>query len=297
VRKPLLLLLLPVAGCIASPPRSYEDVKEVYVEAAPVVSAGTLLRRVGFPFNKEMEEESFVSVRSFSRGAIEAHQKLGQVLDQWPPRGSDRAAPGVVQAPPTLDVSSYPPNDPPVLLVALTEVEKRDESGCYVGHSVFLGDEQLQTGLREVVHHVRLVLVNRESDRVRLDAADVLLEVPDGVEPYELVASADGDGARATDLEVAPGEHALLHLFFAGTSLPETVRLRWRARLVERPGARPVGPREWTFEVRLQRRYVVDPGIITALEDAAARRLDLPPPKPKPRDPWREPRMEAMGGR
>lgn len=261
--------------------------KEVYVDAAAVTSAPAL-RPVPFPVPLEAEPGLFSALRTMRRGALESRQKLARMLGQWPPPGADPDDPHVAGAEPVLDTSAYPAQDPPVILLATSEQPgARDDTACYVGHCAYAGGE-LDAGGREVIHHLRLLVCNQESEALRLEVEDVEVEA-EGLARLERVAAADDDGARLEALEVAPGEQALAHVFFSGSQVPPSILVRWR--LVPVQGDALGAP----FEVRLQRRYVLSPGRVSALEDAVARRLPLPNPRPRPGDPWREPRMEPVG--
>lgn len=276
-----------VAGCVTAPPREYPDLKEVYVDAAAVTSAPAL-RQVPFPLPPEAEAGVYSALRGLRTGAVEGMQKLARALGQWPPPGADPHDPQVIAAAPELDVSAYPAHDPPVILVATgSHTGGREETASYLGHCAYAGGG-LDAGGREVVHHLRLLVVNREAQPVCLDVLDVELEA-EGLAVLERLTAADADGARLESLEVLPGEQGLAHVFFAGTQVPPSIVARWRLR-----GARE-GELVGSFQVQLQRRYIINPGRVSALEDAAARRLPLPEPRPRPGDPWREPRMEPVG--
>lgn len=284
----LVVAVVAAAGCVTEPPRAYSDVKEVYVDAAAVTSA-PLLRPVPFPLPADAEPGVFSAVRSARLGALEARQKLARALDQWPPPGASADDPHLAAAAPEIDVSGYPAEDPPVILLATSDpIHGREDTGCYLGHAAYAGLE-LDGGGREVIHHLRLLVVNADLEPLRLVPTDVVVEA-EGLGRLEGLAAADEDGARLDALEVPPGEQRLAHLFFAGAKVPRAITVRWRL-------ARPGDGGAWAipFEVFLQRRYVLAPGQVSPLEDAVARRLPLPAPRPRPGDPWREPRMEPVG--
>lgn len=283
----LLTSVVALAACVTPPAREYPDMKEVYVDAAAVTSAPAL-RPVPFPLPLEAEPGVFSAVRSARLGAIEGQQKLGRMLEQWPPPGTKADDPHVAAAPPDLDLSAYPAQDPPVILLATSEqMQQRDDTGCYLGHCAYAGQE-LDTGGREVVHHLRLLVVNMEAETVRLAVDDLQVEGA-GLARLERLAAADQDGARLEVLEVAPGQQGLAHVFFTSSQVPPSIVVRWR--LTRADGGSPATG----FEVLLQRRFVLRPGRVSALEDAVARRLPLPNPRPRRGDPWREPRMEPVG--
>lgn len=291
-RRPLVFAVVAVvAGCAAPPPAAYDDLKEVYCEPPPAEVEVEALRQVPFPLPAEAEPGVFSVVRSLRTGPLEGQRRLGRMLGQWPPPGVDPSDPAA--PPPDLDLTEFPRQDPPVLLLATSDaLAGRDDSGCYLGHAAFAGQD-LEAGGREVIHHLRLLVVNQEAEPLRLAPEDVALEVA-GAARLERLAAADADGARLDALVVAPGEQRLAHVFFTGTQVPPTVIVRWRltAHVQARPGQ---APRVWDFEARLQRRFVLSPGRVSALEDAVARRLPLPAPRARPGDPWREPRMEPVG--
>lgn len=283
---------LLLAACAAPPPKAYQELKETYVEAA-VMNTATAIRQVPFPVAAEAEPEVFVVVRSLRHGAIEAQQKLARALGQWPPPGTSADDPALAAVSPQLDLSNFTPTDPAVILLTLAQIEQREESGCYIGHSAYAGQE-LDTGGREVIHHLRLLLVNRQDETLRVRPGDVSVDI-EGLGALSLLAATDANGATLDVLEVDSHEQALMHVFFTSPQVPPTIRVTWRVLLVE-----PVGDfggpgthdREWTFDARLQRRYVLSPGIVSSLEDAVARRLRLPVAPARRGDPWREPRME-----
>lgn len=281
----ILTSLVALAACVTPPAREYPDMKEVYVDAAAVTSAPTL-RPVPFPLPLEAEPGVFSAVRSSRLGSIEARQKLARVLDQWPPPGRELDDPQLAATAPELDVSAYPATDPPVILLATSEQPgAHDDTVSYLGHCAYAG-QALDEGGREVVHHLRLLVVNMEAEPLRLSVDDVDVDV-EGLARLERVAAADEDGARLEVLEVAPGQQRLAHVFFTSNQVPPAITVRWR--LVPASG----GPGGASFDVLLQRRYVLRPGKVSPLEDAVARRLPLPAPRPG--DPWREPRMEPVG--
>lgn len=287
MRRLLPVLAVTLAACVTQPPRDYPEVKEIYVDAAAVTSAPAL-RPVPFPLPLEAEPGVYSALRSSRLGAIEGQQKLGRVLGQWPPPGSRPGDPALATAAPELDLSEYPAQDPPVILLATSsQMGQRDDTGCYLGHCAYAGQE-LDAGGREVIHHLRLLVVNMDPGPLRLSLDDVQVEA-EGLASLERLAAADEGGARLDALEVAPGEQALAQLFFTSSQVPPSITVRWR--LVPLRGDAP----DAAFEVRLQRRYVLSPGRVSALEDAVARRLPLAAPRPRPGDPWREPRMEPVG--
>lgn len=283
----VLTWVVALAACVTPPAREYPDMKEVYVDAAAVTSAPTL-RPVPFPLPLEAEPGVFSALRSARLGAIEGQQKLGRMLEQWPPPGTRADDPHVAAAAPELDVSAYPATDPPVILLATSEeMGPRDDTACYLGHCAYAGQE-LDAGGREVIHHLRLQVINMEPETLRLAVDDVQVE-GEGLARLERLEAADQDGARIEVLDVAPGQQGLMHVFFTSSQVPPSIVVRWRLRPAV--GDAPSTP----FEVLLQRRYVLRPGRVSPLEDAVARRLPLPNPRPRPGDPWREPRMEPVG--
>jgi len=280
------------AGCATPPPRAYQELKETYVEAA-VVGTTTAIRQVPFPVAAEAEPDVFVVVRSLAHGAVEAQQKLARALGLWPPPGKSTDDPALAATTPQLDLSDFTPSDPAVILLTLAQIEQREASGCYVGHTAYAG-EVLDAGGREVIHHLRLFVVNREDRTLRVRPADVSVDI-EGLGALALLAATDASGATLDLLEVEANEQGLMHVFFSSPQVPPTLRVTWRVLQVEPPGDFGAGgrhDREWTFDARLQRRYVLSPGIVSPLEDAVARRLRLPVARGRPRDPWREPRME-----
>lgn len=286
---------LLLVGCAAPPPAEYQDLKEIYVEAA-VIGTVTAVRQVPFPVAAEAEPGVFVAVRSLRHGAVEAQQKLARALGQWPPPGRSLDDPALATTSPELDLSDFTPTDPAVILLTLAQVEQREESGCYVGHSAYAGEE-LDTGGREVIHHLRLLVVNREDQLLRVRPGDVKVDI-EGLGALTLLAATDASGATLEELEVEAHEQALMHVFFTSPQVPPTLRVTWRVLLVEPAGdfgGRSTHDREWNFDARLQRRYILSPGLVSALEDAVARRLRLPVAQGRPGDPWREPRMEPVG--
>lgn len=292
MRRSLLLLLVTAPGCLFPAPSAYPDLKEVYVEVAHVTSA--TVRQVDFPLPPDSEPAVYVAVRSFELGAIEAQQKLGRLIGQWPPPEAETPDdPAYARSAPALDTSAFPPRDPPVLLLDTAMLAARQESGCYLGHSAYAGDG-IDGGGREVIHHLRLLVVNRETELLVLRPGDVSVEV-EGLGGLELLAVADADGARLEALHVPPGHEGLVQLFFSSNQVPASLVVRWRIHDEPPPGARAEARGPWAFEARLSRRYVLSPGTVSGLEDAVARRYALPAPRPRPRDPWREPRMEPVG--
>lgn len=287
----LLPLSLLLSGCLFPAPQAYPDLKEVYVEVASVTSSA--LRQVDFPLPPEAEPTVYVALRSFDLGAIEGQQKLGRMLGQWPPPAKAADDPAYARTAPELDTSDYPAHDPPVLLVDAALLAARQESGCYVGHSAYAGGD-VDTGGREVIHHLRVLVVNRETELLVLRPEELHVEV-EGLGSLELLAAADADGARLEALHVAPGEEGLAQLFFSSDQVPPALWIRWRVHQAPAPGSRSSASGPWPFEARLQRRYVLSPGTVSALEDAVARRIELAAPRARPRDPWREPRMEPVG--
>ncbi|MCO5171597.1 MAG: hypothetical protein M9894_35285 [Planctomycetes bacterium] len=282
---------LALAGCAAPPPAAYDDLKEVYCEPPPAEVEVEALRQVPFPLSAEAEAGIYSVVRSLRTGPLEGQRRLARMLGQWPPPGVDPADPAA--PPPVIDLTEFPRQDPPVLLLATSDIlSGRDDSGCYLGHAAFAGGT-LDTGAREVIHHLRVFVVNQEAEPLRLRPEDVALEV-DGLARLERLAAADEDGARLDALVVAPGEGRVAHVFFSGTQVPPALVVRWRVTTHHDPRAGQA-PRVWEFEARVMRRFVLNPGRVTALEDAVARRLPLPAPRARPGDPWREPRMEPVG--
>jgi hypothetical protein len=287
--------LVLLAGCATPPPKEYHELKEIYVEAA-VVTTATALRQVPFPVAAEAEPGVFVVVRSLRHGAVEAQQKLARALGQWPPPGTSVDDPALAATSPQLDLSDFTATDPAVILLTLAQIEQREESGCYIGHSAYAGLE-LDTGGREVIHHLRLLLVNREEQMLRVRPGDLSVDI-EGIGALSLLAATNESGSTLEVLEVDPHDQALMHAFFTCPQVPPTIRVTWRVLLVEPTddfGSRTNHDREWTFDARLQRRYVLTPGIVSGLEDAVARRLRLPVAPARRGDPWREPRMEPVG--
>ncbi len=271
--KSLLLPLLLLAGCVAGgEPQARVDRKEVFVEVAPLTSQ--LPRLVPFPLGPADEPVLFSSVRSAARGQADVEELLARALGHTDEQGRPR-----------IDRSAFPPRDPPCALLTLAEVATREDDACYVGHCVYPAGPPGESR-RFVVHHVRLLLVNRGSQLQALSGDDLTAAVEGPPEqPLRRLAFLDGAGAEAAGVEVPPGEARLVRAFFAADAPIPALRVRWRLRV----GARPV-----ELDCLLTRRYALAAGQVSALEDAVARGLPLPGPRGDPRDPWREPFLEPV---
>jgi hypothetical protein len=270
----LLPCLLLLAGCAvgAERPEARVDRKEVFVEVAALTSQ--LPRLVPFPLAPKDEPILFSSVRSAARGAAEQEEKLAMALGDRDDQGRPR-----------IDRSALSPRDPPALLMTLLDLAIRDDDACYVGHCVYPAGPPGATN-RTVVHHVRLLLVNKGSQLQALSGDDLTASVAGPPEqPLPRLAFLDGAGAVAEGVEVPPGEARLVQAFFSADAPIPSLRVRWRLK---------VGARTVDLDALLHRRYALAAGQVSALEDAVARGLPLPGPRGDPRDPWREPFLEPV---
>lgn len=273
MRRLALLSTLLLAGCLAAPtPEARRDRKEVFVEVAPLTSQ--LPRLVPFPLAPEDEPLLFSSVRSAGRGQADVEELLARALGHTDDQGRWR-----------IDRSQFPPRDPPCALLSLAELATRQDDACYVGHCVYPAGPPGESR-RAVVHHVRLLIVNKGSQLQGLAGDDLTASIAGPPEQaLHRLAFLDGAGALAAGVEVPPGEARLVQAFFVTDAPIPALRVRWRLR---------VGPRELDLDCLLTRRYALHDGQVSVLEDAVARGLPLPGPRGDPRDPWREPFLEPV---
>lgn len=268
----LLPCLILLSGCVAPRPEARADRKEVFVEVAPLTSQ--LPRLVPFPLGPEDEPILFSSVRSAARGQADVEELLARALGHTDEQGRPR-----------IDRSAFPPRDPPCALLTLAELATRQDDACYVGHCVYPAGPPGEAR-RAVVHHVRLLVVNKGSQLQALSGDDLRASVAGPPEqPLPRLAFLDGAGAVADGVEVPPGEARLVQAFFSTDAPIPALRVRWRLR---------VGAGVVDLDCLLTRRYALAAGQVSALEDAVARGLPLPGPRGDPRDPWREPFLEPV---
>lgn len=234
----LVLCSLSVMACRASnaPTRA---MKEVFVEPQ---SAG-LTPLTDWPFTPEDEERCYEAARSLSEGRTESQRKLAMLIDQWvPPK---RQADGSIAPLSTVVVinrDDYPEGLPDLLFFPARD-DVRSGSAVYVGHSVYRRDPWRPGS--DLSHHLRFLVVNRESFGLRLPVSGIELGVTASADTeranlggdFSLVAAANARGEAIRTLYVEPGGRALIHVFYRSRRLGRAIHLRW---LVEE-GEAPVG--------------------------------------------------------
>lgn len=291
-----------LAGCAAPVDAPTRDLKEAYVEAP----RGTVVvQLVPYPLSAKEEDRAYVAVRDFVGGRGEGQRKLTRLLipDDAPlepkPKTKTKTKPGEkpkVEEPKPIALA---PHKTPSLLLFPEKISARRLSACYLGHSAYA--RRNYSPLVEVVHHLRVLIVNRETGPLRLDVRTLTLEpTPSGIpgEPAgkdsgitRLVAT-NAKGERLDSLQIPPEGDRLLHVFFTTRKQLPSLLVRWE---VERAAAAAPGQRRvWTFSATLSRRYIVQNGVVSALERRVALGVPLPAASPEP-GPWSEPRISPIG--
>jgi hypothetical protein len=293
---PPLLAVFAATGC-AAPGQPPVGLKEVYVEA-PGPQEG--LHLSPFPVDPRSEGRAYSASRALD-GRRDSLRKLALLLGQEP----EPAAEGEGEAPFAPDLSGFPAGAPPAILLFPDRAEDRESTVCYLGHAAYRRER-----LGDLVHHVRLFLLNRGEVPLRVALGEVALEVPAGVEPgartgllgsaRELEITAGDDEAEAEHLVVEPGEGRVGHVFFSDDRPPSALLVRWTVEEVrasqEDPGAdgAPAEAGAWELAVVLARRYILAEGRITQLERRVADGDPLVARHPAG-GAFTEPRMPAIG--
>lgn len=296
-----LFTLVVICGCSANVKTVEKGPKEVYVEAQRVDVAVNLLR---YPLDPKSEGRAYVAIRDFATGRGEVRQKLGTLLGQQPAPKDHEAAEALDEEEPfELDLSAFPPRDPPTLLFFPDTADLRANSACYIGHSAYA--RSIYSPSRAFLHHVRLLVVNREASTVRVPLGDVTLERPSSMSAdardavagsaRTLAALAGHSGGRISTLVVPPRSARLAHLFFYDSGLPASLLVSWRANLDVQQGEPTDTPQSWLFQTTLLRRYVLQEGELSDLELKVGRGDELPKER-RALEPWQEPKLAAIVG-
>ncbi len=292
-----LLILVLVCGCGVSADQVETGPKEVYVEAQRVEVATHMLP---YPLEPKSEGRAFVAIRDFATGRGEVRRKLGTLIGQAPTsKGSD----GTEAEPFELDLSGYAPRDPPSLLFFPDAVDLRAKSACYLAHSAYAAS--IYSPSRAFVHHLRLLVVNREGSTVTVPLRELRLERPSVMDAEArdavagsrraLAAMAGHSGGRITSLVVPARSARLAHLFFYDSGLPSSLLVSWRVDLDVQRGEETDSAQTWLFQATLLRRYVLVEGVISELEAKVGRGEELPKER-RALEPWQEPKLSAIVG-
>jgi hypothetical protein len=263
-----VVALLPLAGCVGGP-RTIER-KEVYVE--PGEEAQKELERLPHLVHFPLPDVDQPRAYSFAR----------RLQGDEPPRGEMG------------EEGEKKPDHPPTALVFPDRIDVREASGCYLGHCSFLARNGAS-----VIHHVRLLVVNRERTLVTIPVSSFVLlgDMQDGNGPVPLtflVAATDRSIKIPAAMEVPPGEQRLAHFFYAEKArVSPVLEVRWSATVDDGHGG---VASDATMKGELVRRYVAPNAPLSPLEDRVARGLlDLPEPNGSRGD-WLDPGLSAVPG-
>lgn len=286
-------LLLPLLVACAAP--APEPLKELYVEPVAGEPGASATPLEPFPFSAKEQGGVFVALRTLDGDRQAAVELLARTLEVWPPPppGEGQPAP---PARPDLSQQALEAR-PPALMFFLPGVTGRQDSACYVAHCAFAVRGY---GRPEVLHHVRLHLINREAHPLRIPLDTLRCEALAGVGgqdgralSLERRVVADDLGQEVDEMLVPPGGERVWHLFFPSRRLDQALRLGWRVEPVWGPEEDPAPRGPWEMQVALQRRYVLREPLFTELEEIVARGDPLPR-APRGYDPFREPMMEPV---
>ena len=162
----------------------------------------------------------------------------------------------------------------------------RGESACYLAHAAF------PDGL-DVIHHLRLLVVNRREHGLRLPIETLTC---DAASEPKRIAVVTADVEEVTKVwDVSPGEGRTLHVFYRTRGLDVEFPFAWELQGPPGPEGSPptVGP--WLFQVPLRRHYVCRDVELSQLE----RRVILGevfPAAREPDAPWAEPLLTPVPG-
>jgi hypothetical protein len=271
------LVLVPLAACVSQPTATLT--KEVFVEPfkESEVELERLNRVIPFPLVPEDQPRACSIDRPFE-GESQRNDRVGVMTAE---EGEKPQDPRQQERPPTA-------------LVFPERSDARATSACYRGHCLFLD----RSGTR-FIHHVRLLVVNRERERVTVPVASftVLGDKGDRGGPVKLdllVAATDRAVKIPESMVVPPGEQRLAHFFYSEKArLSPILEVRWSA-LVADPKAGL--DKEIVFRGDLVRRYVCQNAPLSPLEDRVRRGLlDLPDPGGTRND-WIDPGLSAVPG-
>lgn len=296
-----LFTLALVCGCSTNVDSVETGPKEVYVEAQRVDAATNLLQ---YPLEPKSEGRAYVAVRDFATGRGEVRKKLGTLLDQRPdPEETNATGELAAKEPFELDLSAYPPRDPPSLLFFPDAIDLRAQSACYVGHSAYASSNYSPS--KAFLHHVRLLVVNREGSTVQVPLRELTLERPssmsadarDGIagSARSVAAIAGHSGGRISTLVIPPRSARVAHLFFYDSGLPASLLVSWRVDLDVERDEQVDTPQSWLFQTTLLRRYVLAEGELSELELKVGRGEELPKER-RALEPWQEPKLAAIVG-
>jgi len=296
---PLVCSLLLAAGCIGPGARAERAVKELYVEVLDDAREVGLVR---FPLSAEDEASCYVTMRRLQVGQHDDVSGLVALLEDYAgladadPRPADQAA---EQAEPRAEPALAPQEeattaegasrkDAPAMLLTRLQPEAVTASSCYLGQASFLRADG--SPIPAVVHHLRLLIVNREGGPLRIAAGGLVAEGVDELPgadeeadavdaaAFELLGELAPHGRVRGHLAIRPGEHALLEAFFVTDRVFPFLRVRWSLEAVapgEDPGASEAAFR-WQFEARLRRRYVITDGALDPAEAQVAAGRPVP---------------------
>jgi hypothetical protein len=273
-----LLVVLLVSGC-AIEPRT-KATKEVFVE--PFKEAEIELARLDKVVPFPCAPADLPRACSVERPFEGESQRAAKVAIVTAPEGEKPQDPKEQEKPPTA-------------LLFPERPDARPSSGCYVGHSLYLD----RSGTK-FIHHLRLLVVNREKERVTVPVASfaVFADAGDRKGPVRLdllIAATDRSIKIPDIMEIPPGEQRVAHFFYVEKArLSPILELRWSAFVADpRAGAdRQLGP----FRADLCRRYVCEGAPLSALEERIGRGdLNLPEPGGTRND-WIDPGLSAVPG-
>ncbi|HZU97647.1 MAG TPA: hypothetical protein VFF73_13185 [Planctomycetota bacterium] len=272
-----LALVILVAGC-AIEPRT-KATKEIFVE--PFKEAEIELARldkvVPFPCAPADQPRACCVERPFEGES----QRSAKVATVTAPEGEKPVDPKEQEKPPTA-------------LLFPERADARPDSGCYLGHCLYLD----RSGTK-FIHHLRLLVVNREKERVAVPVGSfaVFADAGDRKGPVRLdllIAATDRSIKIPDVMEVPPGEQRVAHFFYVEKArLSPILEVRWTA-LVADP--RAAADRVVTLRADLCRRYVCEGAPLSPLEERIGRGdLNLPEPGGTRND-WIDPGLSAVPG-
>lgn len=287
MRSRLLISFVVFLGGCVNAPRTTQD-KEVFVEPfrEPEYELARLGRLVPFPLAPSEQPRAFSFARAFE-GEDERFLRTQMIL-----AGTQDEESSVDDPTKRPDLKKL--EKPPTSLVLPERVDVRTGSACYLGHCAFLD----RTGT-QVIHHVRLLVVNRERARVNVPVSSfaVLFDSSDGKGPMPLsfvVATTDRAVKIPSSMEVPPGEERTAHFFYVERSrISSVLSVRWTATIQDVRGG---AERDVPFRGELVRRYSAKEAPLSPLEDRVARgSLEFPEPIGTRND-WIDPGLNAVPG-
>ncbi|MBI3723225.1 hypothetical protein HY251_04615 [bacterium] len=282
---------LGLAAC--TPPPKVADKKEVFVEPfrESWYELARMKRVMPFPLQDKEEPRCYSFARAFDSEDERWKRTQTLLAAAIPGSDSDVDDPEKRPDPRTLE-------KPPSTLIFPDRVDVRQASACYLGHCAFL--ERRSRFKSGVIHHLKLLVVNREKRRLSVPIASFMVwrdssDKDEGLVVLDLVAAATDRGVKIErSIDVPTNDQRIAHFFFREEyQVSPILQVKWTGIVEELNGA---PPKEVPFRGELVRRYLCKQAPLSPLEDRIARGLlDLATPS-NTRDDWVDPGLTAVPG-